>query len=156
MHLSLDRAREAVGSMAGRLDFSVERAAHGIIGIVVANMVRAIRTISVERGHDPRDFTLMPFGGAGALHAVDVARALDMREILIPPAPGILCAQGLVVSELKEDFVITRRLPYDDGLMISIREDLEDLCTRAKNWFELVLSLYAMEFVIIFFTQSII
>ncbi|MBH69159.1 MAG: methylhydantoinase [Rhodospirillaceae bacterium] len=137
MRLSLDRAREAIRPMADRLGFSIERTAHGIIGIVVANMVRAIRTISVERGHDPRDFTLMPFGGAGALHAVDVARALDMREILIPPAPGILCAQGLVVSELKEDFVITRRLPYDDGLMISIQEDLEDLCMRANNWFEL-------------------
>ena len=87
-------------------------------------MVRAVRTISVERGHDPRDFSLMAFGGAGALHAGDVARELEMREIIVPPAPGILCAQGLVVSDLKEDFVTTRRLPYDDDALIAM----------AKSW----------------------
>ena len=70
-----------------------------------ANMVRAIRTISVERGHDPRSYCLMPFGGAGPLHARDVAHSLGIREILVPPAPGIICAHGLVVSDLLEDFV---------------------------------------------------
>ena len=76
-----------------------------MLGIVIANMVRTIRTISVERGHDPRDFVLMPFGGAGPLHARDVAVSLGMKEMVVPAAPGIVCAQGLLVSDLKEDFV---------------------------------------------------
>ena len=101
MSLDIVKAETAILPLAERLGFSIERTAHGIIGIVVSNMVRAIRTVSIERGHDPRDFSLMAFGGAGALHAVDVARELDMNEIIVPPSPGILCAQGLVVSNLK-------------------------------------------------------
>jgi N-methylhydantoinase A len=65
-----------------------------MIGIVVANMVRAIRAVSVERGHDPRGFVLLPFGGAGPLHCADVARNLGIRRCLVPFAPGILCARG--------------------------------------------------------------
>ena len=135
MKLDPDLARQAIQPAADRLGFSVERTAHGVLGIVVANMIRAIRTVSVERGHDPRDFSLMAFGGAGALHAGDVARALDMREIIVPPAPGILCAQGLVVSDLKEDFVTTRRLPYDDRARAAVADDLAGLRARAEAWF---------------------
>jgi len=135
MTLDVELAGRAIQPAADRLGFSVERTAHGILGIVVANMVRAVRTISVERGHDPRDFSLMAFGGAGALHAGDVARALEMREIIVPPAPGILCAQGLVVSDLKEDFVVTRRLPYDDRALATVSGDLAELRTRAEAWF---------------------
>ena len=99
-------------------------------------MVRAIRTVSVERGHDPRHFTLMPFGGAGALHAGDVARALDMAEIVVPPAPGILCAQGLVVSDLKEDFVATARLPLAEASRADIDAAIAPMAEAARAWFE--------------------
>ena len=136
MKLDPERARAAIQPAAERLGFSIERTAHGIIGIVVANMVRAVRTISVERGHDPRDFSLMAFGGAGALHAGDVARALDMREIIVPPSPGILCAQGLVVSNRKENFVTTRRLPYDGATLAAVADNLAQLRGRAEMWFE--------------------
>ncbi len=136
MPLDREQAHAALAPAAKRLGFSIERTAHGIVGIVVANMVRAVRTISVERGHDPRDFSLMAYGGAGALHAGDVACALDMREIIVPPAPGILCAQGLVVSDLKEDFVATRRLPYDDRALASVADDLGSLREAAATWFE--------------------
>ena len=116
MALDPDAARAAIAPLARRLGFTLERTAHGILGVVAANMVRAIRTISVERGHDPRRFTLMPFGGAGPLHASEVAKALGIRRILVPAAPGILCAQGLVVSDLKEDFVAHQRPPVElDG-----------------------------------------
>ena len=77
----------------------------------------------------------MAFGGAGALHAADVARELDMKEIIVPPSPGILCAQGLVVSDLKEDFVVTRRLAYDQSTFQNIQKDLKDLLNRAEQWF---------------------
>ena len=74
MALDGSLARKAIAPLAERLGFPVERTAHGMLGIVVANMVRAIRSVSVERGHDPRAFTLLPFGGAGPLHATDVAQ----------------------------------------------------------------------------------
>lgn len=134
MPLDVDRARAALAPLADRLGFTIERAALGVLGIVVSNMVRAIRSVSVERGHDPRGFTLMPFGGAGALHAVDVARALGVREILVPPAPGILCAQGLVVSDLKEDFVRTLRRTMDGEGAAALGRELAALLAAATRW----------------------
>lgn len=136
MTLDLEKAKAAIEPTADRLRFSVEKTAEGILGIVTANMVRAIRTVSVERGHDPRDFVLMPFGGAGALHAGDVARALDMKEIVVPPAPGILCAQGLVVSDLKEDFVATARIPLTEDGRARIDAAIAPLAEAAANWFK--------------------
>ena len=135
MVLDIQKAKTAILPIAKRLGFSIERTAHGILGIVVSNMVRAIRVVSVERGHDPRDFSLMAFGGAGALHATHVARELDIKEIIVPPSPGILCAQGLVVSELKEDFVVTRRMPYDHDTFQNVQGDLKELIDRAEKWF---------------------
>ena len=136
MGLDESLSRAAFAPVAERLGFDVERTAHGVIGIVVANMVRAIRTISVERGYDPREFTLMAFGGAGPLHARDVALALGMREILVPASPGILCAQGLIVSDLKEDFVAGERIPGDEAGLRRLAGQVEALTARARAWFD--------------------
>jgi len=135
MKLDRDAARTAHAPLAERLGFTIERTAHGLISIVVSNMVRAIRAVSVERGHDPRRFSLMPFGGAGALHATDVARTLGIGEIVVPPAPGILCAQGLVVSDLKEDFVRTRRTALDADARPHIQAMRAALGAEAERWF---------------------
>ena len=135
MGLRPDRARAATEPLMDTLDFSAERTAHGILGIVVANMVRTIRTISVERGHDPRDFVLMPFGGAGPLHARDVAMSLGISELVVPVAPGIVCAQGLLVSNLKEDFVDGKRLDLNAAGMRGLVEILDGLKVRAEAWF---------------------
>jgi N-methylhydantoinase A len=135
MPIDLEAARRAMQPIAERLDITLERAAHGVLAIVVANMVRAIRAVSVERGHDPRNFTLMPFGGAGALHATEVARALDIREILVPYSPGILCAQGLVVSDLKEDFVSSVRIRVEDANVPDIQAGVDALHADAMAWF---------------------
>jgi N-methylhydantoinase A len=136
--MSLDRAAavRAHEVLATRLGFTVERTAHGLLSIVVSNMVRAIRAVSVERGHDPRRFSLMPFGGAGALHATDVARALAIGEIVVPPAPGILCAQGLIVSDLKEDFVRTARTALDGRARSALLAQLTALRADADAWFD--------------------
>ena len=136
--MGLDDAlsRAAFTPVAERLGFDVERTAHGVLGIVVANMVRAIRTISVERGYDPREFTLMAFGGAGPLHARDVALALGVREILVPVAPGILCAQGLIVSDLKEDFVASERIAGDAAGRERLAGLVDALVARAHGWFD--------------------
>jgi N-methylhydantoinase A len=136
MALDLPFARRSFVPVATRLGFSIEHTAHGVLGITVANMVRAIRTISVERGHDPRQFVLMPFGGAGPLHARDVATSLGIREILIPPAPGIVCAEGLIVSDLKENFVISHRTAIEDPSLRQIREHIAELITDATRWFD--------------------
>lgn len=136
MALDVEAARAAFAPVADRLGFAVERTAHGVLGIVVANMVRAIRAISVERGHDPRQFVLMPFGGAGPLHAREVAASLGIREILVPGSPGILCAQGLVVADLKEDFVRSVRTAVADETMEQIAGHVRELAAAAGAWFE--------------------
>ena len=136
MGLDPELSRRVYQPIADKLGFTPEKTAHGMLGIVVANMVRTIRTISVERGHDPRDFVLMPFGGAGPLHARDVAVSLGMKEMVVPSAPGIVCAQGLLVSDLKEDFVASRRFSIDDLGVGDLAEALGELQAKAHAWFE--------------------
>jgi N-methylhydantoinase A len=134
MPLDTAAARQAFAPVAERLGFSIERTAHGVLGIVVSNMVRAIRAVSVERGYDPRQYALMPFGGAGPLHASDVARSLGMRDIIVPPAPGLLCAQGLVVSDLKEDFVRSARTRVSAEHLSHIQEHEHALQQAGADW----------------------
>lgn len=136
MALDAGLAREAIRPLAERLGFTIERTAHGMLGIVVANMVRAIRAVSVERGHDPRGFVLLPFGGAGPLHATDVARSLGIRRCLVPFAPGILCAQGLIVSNLRETFVRTAVMPVEQARMGEVAMRIGELLADAKAWFD--------------------
>ncbi len=136
MTLDQAAARTALAPVAEQLGVSVERAAIGVIEIVSANMVRAIRTISVERGYDPRAFALMPFGGAGPLHAREIAVELGMSEILVPRAPGVLCAEGLLAADQKEDFVRSRRLPLTEGSMPKLLSDATALLAEAGGWFE--------------------
>ena len=93
--------------LAATLSLPPAETALGILQVATANMVRAIRSISVERGHRPNDFALFAFGGAGPLHACDVARELEMSTIVVPPQPGLLCADGLLVSDLARDFVVS-------------------------------------------------
>src|SRR3954468_6627251 len=136
MALDAGLAHEAIAPLAARLGFSIERTAHGMLGIVVANMVRAIRAVSVERGHDPRNFALLPFGGAGPLHATDVAKSLGIRRSLVPFAPGILCAQGLIVSDLRETFVRTAVTPLNDTRMADVATRIKELRAQANDWFD--------------------
>jgi len=106
--LDAEAARNAVRRrIAEPLGMSVEAAARGVLAIVDNNMVGAIRVVSVERGYDPRDFSLLPFGGAGPLHGGALARLLGMATIIVPPGPGVLSALGLLVSNLKAEFTRT-------------------------------------------------
>lgn len=84
---------------------SVNEAATGILSVVNANMSRAIRLISVQKGYDPREFTLVSFGGAGGLHCGALARELNIPRILIPPSPGTFCSLGLLVTDIRSDYV---------------------------------------------------
>jgi N-methylhydantoinase A len=106
--LDVELARDTLNkSIAQPLGLSGQEAALGIIAIAEAHMIDALRLVSVERGLDPRDFTLVAFGGAGPLHAVALADALGMQRVLIPPAPGNLSATGLVLADVRHDLVRT-------------------------------------------------
>ena len=132
MKLNKQKAYKAILTIAKKLKLSVEETALGIIGIVNSNMTRAIRSVSVERGHDPRHFSLMPFGGAGGLHAIDIANELSIKNILIPKSPGILCAEGLILSNLQESFVKTCRTPIDSKLS-NVQEAISELKIKANK-----------------------
>ncbi len=133
--LNRDLAVEALQPIAARLGWSIEKAALSVIDIVVSNMVRALRTISVEQGHDPADYLLMPFGGAGPLHARDIALELRIGEILMPAVPGIVCAQGLIVAEQREDFVTSRRIEVASDCMAAVEAEVATLDERVEAWF---------------------
>ena len=107
MALSLDSAKTALDALAQHIGQSLRATALGILDVANANIERAVRRVSVARGHDPRLFTLVAFGGAGPLHACAIAEQLNIPRVLIPAMPGVLCALGLLVA----DVVVERRLP---------------------------------------------
>ena len=101
----LDRSavEDPLSALADRMDTTPEEAAAGIIDVADTAMEGALRVISVERGHDPADFTLVPFGGAAGLHAVALAERLGIPRLLVPPGPGVLSALGMLVSPVRKD-----------------------------------------------------
>ena len=111
MPLDPVRARQAIDTIAEQLGLPSKQAAFGIIKIVNSHMARAIRLVSVARGHDPRDFTLVSFGGAGGLHACNVAREVGIDRILIPLCASTLSAYGMLAADVVKDFVRTVMLP---------------------------------------------
>ena len=108
--LDVERARAAVAALATRMDrpLGVEALAEGIVTIAVARMTSAIREISIQRGHDPRDFTLIAFGGAGPMHALAMADEIGIPRVLVPRHPGNFSALGLLAADIKHDDVRTR------------------------------------------------
>ena len=114
MTLDQKRARDFMKKARGTLA-SVEALAAGIVRVAEATMEKAIRVISVERGHDPRDFTLVSFGGAGGLHACALARALRIPRVLVPRFPGALSALGILMSDVVKDHSRTVMLPSTSG-----------------------------------------
>jgi N-methylhydantoinase A len=103
IRLDVSGARQALRRLGEPLGLTAEAAALGVLRVANATMERALRTVSVEQGYDPRTFTLFPFGGAGPLHACDLADALQMRRILAPTIPGVLSAYGMLVADVSAD-----------------------------------------------------
>ncbi|MFB6078407.1 MAG: hydantoinase/oxoprolinase family protein [Halarchaeum sp.] len=122
--------RAAFEGLCDELGMAPEAAAQGVLDVANANMARALRVVSVERGHDPREFTLVAFGGAGPLHAPRLAGELDMPEVVVPNAAGVLSALGLLVSDVVYDDSVSRVRPWEGlapatvaGAFESMRED---------------------------------
>jgi N-methylhydantoinase A len=104
--LDTERTRRAVKGwlQKNRSSLSVEQFAAGVVRVVNATMEKAVRVVSIERGYDPRDFTLVAFGGAGGMHACELAAALAIPRVLLPPLPGALSAYGILVSDIVKDY----------------------------------------------------
>ena len=101
--LDVEAARAAIGSLGEPLGLNVEEAAEAILAIVNQNMAGRTRLLSIERGYDPRDFALVIFGGAGPLHGAAIIREVGIKTMIVPPAPGVLCAMGCVVADVRHD-----------------------------------------------------
>lgn len=129
-------AVDGIDRLGKRLGLSRLDTAQGIISIVTANMAKAIRVISVQRGYDPRDFALVAFGGAGPIHAARLARELELPEIIVPPHPGILCAMGLLLTDLQTNYARTRLAPFGEDALPVIEAIFDALQAEADDWFE--------------------
>jgi len=112
-------------AVAGPLGMGVEAAAQGILDVANANMERALRVVSVERGHDPREFGLVAYGGAGPLHACRLAEELDIPRVLVPPTAGVLSALGLLISNTVYDYGTTMVRPWDAVEPATVADTLE-------------------------------
>ncbi|MFQ5976808.1 MAG: hydantoinase/oxoprolinase family protein [Candidatus Heimdallarchaeota archaeon] len=127
-------ASEAINSLSGPLELTLEEAAQGIVDIANASMIRLLRLVSVARGHDPRSFTLVAYGGAGPLHATELAEEMSISRVIIPPLPGLFSALGLLYADMCTDFVETSMMPLD--ARDSLNEILARLRDNANEWFQ--------------------
>jgi N-methylhydantoinase A len=114
MSLDADGARKGIERLAKELGLGPAELAEGVLAVANANMERAIRVISVEKGFDPREFTLLSFGGAGGLHCAELARLLGMPTVLVPVDPGILSATGMLMADVVKDYSRTVMRPADE------------------------------------------
>jgi N-methylhydantoinase A len=131
MKLDVARTRSHMQHLAERLGLSPQAAAWGVIRVANSNMERAIRSISVERGFDPRLFTLVAFGGAGPLHACELAAALQIPRVLVPRQAGVLSALGMVLADLVKDYSQTVMLPAEGSTSHTLNRLFAPLRARA-------------------------
>jgi len=135
--LDSEASRNAINlRIAKPLGISIESAAQGILEVLDNNMVGAMRVVSVERGIDPDDLVLVPFGGAGPLHGASLARLIGCKTILIPPAPGVLSALGLLVSNLRAEFSRTCLQNSGNYNMHQLEDVFQELTQDALMWFD--------------------
>ena len=133
MPLDVEGAREAIRTtIADPLELSVEAAALGIIKIAVAEMSLAVRGVSVERGYDPRDFAMVGFGGAGPLHSAQIARELHVPTLIVPRVPGHFSALGMLMSDLRHDYVRTYYKSLADSDFNEIRRIFAGMVDEAR------------------------
>jgi N-methylhydantoinase A len=128
-------ARQALRALLGQVPGVADEAAlaEGIVRIAVARMVGAIKEISIAQGHDPRDFALVAYGGAGPMHAAFVAEELEMPRVIVPPAPGNFSALGSLISDLRRDYVRTRLVHTRQGAFASVQAIFAELAGEARE-----------------------
>ena len=137
MELDAGAARASVQTIADAMGLgSAEEAAEGILAIVNENMAGALRLVSVQRGHDPREFALVAYGGAGPLHANAVAEIMGSFPVLVPPAPGLLCAIGDLVADFRDEFAQTYIRVLEEADPSEVGAILGALGERAAEWLD--------------------
>jgi N-methylhydantoinase A len=136
MRLARSAAVAVVERLAEQLGLGLLETAEGILTIANSNMARAISSRTIEKGHDPREFALVAFGGAGPLHAADVADTLEIPEVLVPPHPGITSAAGLLATDLKYDQM--RTVFQQQGRVDAVRlnRELDEIEAELRGWLE--------------------
>lgn len=135
MNVDRDRAVAAIQEQIARpLGLSVEEAADGILRIATASMSRAIRAVSTEHGHDPADFVLFAFGGAGPLHAAEVAQECGITSVLVPHEPGTLCARGILLADISRDFVRTQLATLSHESWLNVARLMEAMLREGEAW----------------------
>lgn len=132
MTVTPELAEEAIEKLASQLSLSTVDAAAGIVTLVNHNMANAIRSRTIQKGHDPRLFTLVAFGGAGPLHAADLARSLDVPEVIVPMYPGITSATGLLSTDLKYDLIQNEFMLDGEADLDRLNEDFKRLDAEAR------------------------
>lgn len=136
MQLDCDAASTALQPIATRLGTSVEGAAGAVLRIAEANMLNALKLVTIQRGHDPRDLTLVASGGGGPMHAARLARELNVRRVVIPPYPGVFSAWGMLVSAPRRDMKRTQLHAADDEAVRIGRDLFAQMQTEAAEYFE--------------------
>ena len=133
MSLDLKSVQKAIKKLAKKMGLTEPEAAQGVIDIANVNIDRAVRRVSIARGYDPRDFTLMAFGGAGPLHACAVADRLEMPRVLVPRYPGVLCAFGLLVADVLRDYSQTVLQPVTEATLPDLQTRLDTMIDKARD-----------------------
>ena len=131
----MDAVRKAIEAVGARLGVDAGEAARGIVRIANSNMVNALKLVSVNRGFDPRDFTLIAFGGGGAMHAVALAQELGVAEVVVPADASVFSAWGMMMSDLRRDEVVTLLVDLDAGNAAAIEAAFAESEGRARNRF---------------------
>ncbi|MGE0717593.1 MAG: hydantoinase/oxoprolinase family protein, partial [Alphaproteobacteria bacterium] len=132
--VDVGKARTAVATLAGPLGLSLEAAAEGVIRVAVSGMFKEVSKLSSRQGVDPRDFTLLAFGGAGPMVCCWLARELGMHQVLIPTAPGVLSALGGLIADIKNDFIETSYAMLEKANLPEVAAGFERLAGRAQKW----------------------
>ncbi len=128
-----DKSRAALQKIAAAFDISVEEAAMGVIRMADANMVTALKLVSVRRGYDPRDFTMVAFGGGGSMHAAALARELRVKKIIVPTEPAVFSAWGMLMTDLRQDYIrtwVTRTDQIDAADLSAAFMEMEEQATK--------------------------
>lgn len=132
----MDATEKALNAVGEKLNIDADEAARGIIRIANNNMVNALKLVSLNRGHDTRDFTLLAFGGGGAMHAVALGQELQVKKVVVPAAASVFSAWGMMMSDLRRDFFVTQLADLKEGSGKVIEGVFAEAETKAREAFE--------------------
>jgi len=134
LHLQLSAAKKAFQPIADQLNKTLEEAADQLIQVAVANMYTELSNVMEQQGFDPRDFSLLAFGGAGSVVANFLAREIHAKNVVVPPSPGTLCALGALTADFIHDAVLSKKICLQDYSINQLKQDYEKLSRKATDW----------------------